>query len=79
MNPDAVWRDDAWAALMVAVRRYGDACAEWGSESGAYESEGKRRAAFVRVLNLYDVLVERDGAHLGAIRSRVRRAMERDS
>lgn len=76
-SADAVRRDEAWAALMIAVRRYGDACAEWGSESGAYASTAARRAAYARVLNLYDVLAERQGAQLGAVRRRVYRRLGR--
>jgi hypothetical protein len=68
MRPDEVWRDEVWAGLVRAVRRYGAACAEWGSESGAYESTEKRRQAYVRVLNLVDVLVERDGGSLERVR-----------
>lgn len=68
MRPDDVWRDEAWAALVRAVRSYGAACAEWGSESGAYESSEQRRQAYVRVLNLVDVLVPRGGGDLERVR-----------
>jgi hypothetical protein len=49
------------AGLLRAVDAYGVACAQYGSESGAYDTKWKRRRAYSDVLDLAEVVALQQG------------------